>query len=72
MNVDTDTQYAYTRPVVDHMFTNYNQVLKVEGEVGSKKFYDPRAWMKKAETAMSERIEQSIRDLKADGRSILH
>lgn len=71
MNVDTDTQYAYTRPVVDHMFSNYDQVLKVEGEVGSKKHYDPRTWMKKAETQMKDRIIQSVRDLKAEGTSLL-
>lgn len=72
MNIDTDTQYAYTRPVVDFMMHNYDKVLKVEGEVGSKKHYDPRAWMKKAETSMSERIIQAIKDLKAEGKSVLH
>ena len=71
MNVDTDTQYAYTRPVVNHLFTNYDQVLKLEGEVGSKKHYDPRTWMKKAENQMKDRIIQSVRDLKADGTSLL-
>ena len=49
MNVDTDTQYAYTRPVADHMLTNYDGVLKVDGEVGNKKVYDPRAWGRAAE-----------------------
>jgi fructose-bisphosphate aldolase class II len=72
MNVDTDTQYAYTRPVVDHMLKNYDQVLKVEGEVGSKKVYDPREWSKKAEKGMTARIVQSIKDLKSDGKSLLH
>src|SRR5690606_14030873 len=48
MNIDTDTQYAFTRPVVDYMLKNYDQVLKVEGEVGNKKKYDPRAWLKEA------------------------
>ena len=43
MNVDTDTQYAFTRPVADHMFRNYDGVLKVDGDVGNKKAYDPRA-----------------------------
>jgi len=71
MNIDTDTQYAYTRPVVDHMLTHYNQVLKIEGEVGNKNFYDPRVWCKKAETAMSERIEQACDDLKSTGQSLL-
>ena len=49
MNVDTDTQYAFTRPIAGHMFTNYDGVLKVDGEVGNKKVYDPRSYLKKAE-----------------------
>ncbi|HAZ11744.1 MAG: class II fructose-bisphosphate aldolase [Bdellovibrionales bacterium GWA2_49_15] len=72
MNIDTDTQYAYTRAVVDHMFKNYDQVLKVDSEVGGKKFYDPRAWLKAAENKMTERIYQGITDLKAEGTSLLH
>ncbi|MEC7278319.1 MAG: class II fructose-bisphosphate aldolase [Bdellovibrionota bacterium] len=72
MNIDTDTQYAYTRPIVDHMFKNYDQVLKVEGEVGSKKHYDPRGYMKAAEKNMTERIVQAIKDLKAEGKSLLN
>jgi fructose-bisphosphate aldolase, class II len=71
MNIDTDTQYAYTRPVVDHMLKNYDEVLKVEMEVGNKKKYDPRAWMKVAETNMTKRIEQAVVDLRAEGRTIL-
>lgn len=71
MNVDTDTQYAYSRPIVDHMFKNYDAVLKIEGEVGNKKFYDPRSYMKLGEKSMKERIIQSIKDLKAEGKSIL-
>ena len=70
MNVDTDTQYAYTRPIVDHMFKNYDQVLKVEGEVGSKKHYDPRGYMKQAENAMTERVICAIKDLRSEGKSI--
>jgi fructose-bisphosphate aldolase class II len=72
MNVDTDTQYAYTRPVVGHMFENYDKVLKVEGEVGSKKHYDPRAWSKLAENGMTERVKEAIKALKAEGTSLLH
>ena len=56
MNVDTDTQYAYTRPVVDHMLKNYDGVLKIDGEVGNKKVYDPRAWGRAAEAGMAERV----------------
>lgn len=71
MNIDTDTQYAYTRPIVDHMFTNYEKVLKIEGEVGSKSHYDPRAYMKAGEKGMTARIAQATKDLKSEGRSLL-
>lgn len=70
MNVDTDTQYAFTRPIVDHMFKNYDGVLKIEQEVGNKKLYDPRNYMKKAETGMKERIIQSIKDLRGEGKTL--
>jgi fructose-bisphosphate aldolase class II len=70
MNVDTDTQYAFTRPVVGHMFTNYDGVLKVDGEVGNKKVYDPRSYMKKAEAGMSERVVEACNDLHSAGRSV--
>ena len=56
MNVDTDTQYAFTRPVADHMFRKYDGVLKVDGEVGNKKDYDPRSWGKLAEAGMAARV----------------
>jgi fructose-bisphosphate aldolase class II len=69
MNIDTDTQYAFTRPVVDHMFKNYDGVLKIDGEVGSKKLYDPRAWGKAAEAGMSARIIQAARQLGSAGKS---
>ncbi len=72
MNIDTDTQYAYTRPIVDHMFKNYDKVLKVEGEVGSKKHYDPREYLKAAEKGMTERIKEACDHLKSTGKSILH
>ncbi|MFA6237568.1 MAG: class II fructose-bisphosphate aldolase [Bacteriovorax sp.] len=71
MNIDTDTQYAYTRPVVDYMLKNYDKVLKVDGEVGSKKHYDPREWLKAAEKAMTERIAHACDDLKSSGKSLL-
>ena len=71
MNIDTDTQYAYTRPVVDFMMKNYDKVLKIDGEVGSKKHYDPREWLKAAEKTMTERIALACDDLKSTGKSIL-
>ena len=70
MNVDTDTQYAFTRPLVDHFFKNYDGVLKVEGEVGNKKVYDPRAYLKKAETGMKERVIQAVKDLRGEGTTL--
>jgi fructose-bisphosphate aldolase, class II len=70
MNIDTDTQYAFTRPIVDHMFSNYSGVLKVDGDVGNKKFYDPRSYMKKAEAGMTERVVTACEDLKSVGRTL--
>lgn len=70
MNVDTDTQYTFTRPIVEHMFKNYDMVLKVDGEVGSKKHYDPRTYLKAAETGMKERVKQACRDLRGEGTTL--
>src|SRR6202008_3533763 len=70
MNVDTDTQYAFTRPLAGHMFTNYDGVLKIDGEVGNKKAYDPRTYLKKAEAGMSERVVVACNDLHSAGRSV--
>jgi fructose-bisphosphate aldolase class II len=69
MNVDTDTQYAFTRPIVGHMFTNYDGVLKVDGEVGNKKAYDPRTYNKLAETGMAARVVEACEDLLSAGQS---
>ncbi|MEK7395173.1 MAG: class II fructose-bisphosphate aldolase [Fibrobacterota bacterium] len=71
MNIDTDTQYAFTRPIVDWMMKNYDGVLKVEGEVGNKKVYDPRAYLKAAEGGMAKRVSQACDDLKSTGKSLL-
>jgi fructose-bisphosphate aldolase class II len=68
MNVDTDTQYAFTRPIAGHMFTNYDGVLKIDGEVGSKKAYDPRAWGKAGEAGLSARVVQACEDLMSSGQ----
>lgn len=70
MNVDTDTQYAFTRPIAAHMFSNYDGVLKIDGEVGNKKTYDPRSYLKKAEANMSVRVVEACNDLKSAGRSV--
>ncbi|MFI6427227.1 class II fructose-bisphosphate aldolase [Promicromonospora sp. NPDC050880] len=70
MNIDTDTQYAFTRPVVEHMFKNYDGVLKIDGEVGNKKAYDPRAWGKSAEAGMAARIVEACQQLRSAGQKL--
>jgi fructose-bisphosphate aldolase class II len=70
MNVDTDMQYAYTRAMAGHFFTNYDGVLKVDGEVGRKHAYDPRTYMALAEKAMTARVAQAVRDLRAAGTTM--
>jgi len=70
MNVDTDTQYAFTRPAAGHMFSNYEGVLKVDGDVGNKKVYDPRAWGKLAEEGMAKRVAEACESLRSTGTSL--
>jgi fructose-bisphosphate aldolase, class II len=70
MNVDTDTQYAFTRPIVGHMFANYDGVLKIDGEVGNKKAYDPRSYLKAAEAGMAARVVQACENLQSAGTAI--
>ena len=70
MNVDTDTQYAFTRPIADHMLKNYDGVLKIDGEVGNKKMYDPRGYLKKAEEAMKDRVIVACNDLRSVGTTL--
>jgi fructose-bisphosphate aldolase class II len=70
MNVDTDMQYAFSRAIADHMFKQYDGMLKVDGEVGRKKAYDPRTYMGLAEVAMAARVKQAVSDLRATGTSL--
>ncbi len=70
MNVDTDTQYAFTRPIADHMLKNYSGVLKVDGEMGDKKAYDPRTYLALGEAAMAERVKRAVSDLRAVGTTM--
>jgi fructose-bisphosphate aldolase, class II len=70
MNIDTDTQYAFTRPVADHMFKNYDGVLKIDGEVGNKKVYDPRTYLKAAEKGVADRLRTACDDLHASGNTV--
>lgn len=70
MNIDTDTQYAFTRPIADHMFKNYDGVLKVDDEVGNKKVYDPRSYLKAAEKGVADRMGRACDDLHSTGKTI--
>lgn len=70
MNIDTDTQYAFTRPVVDHMMKNYDGVLKIDGEVGNKKVYDPRSYLKAGEMGVVNRMSTACDDLYSTGKTI--
>jgi len=70
MNLDTDMQYTFTRPIVDHMFRNYDGVLKVDSEVGNKKIYDPRSYLTLAEIAMAERVKLAVTELKGIGTTM--
>lgn len=70
MNVDTDCQYHFTRPIADHMLKNYDGVLRIDGEMGDKKHYDPRSYMKKAEKSMKERVIQAATELRSLGKTL--
>ena len=70
MNVDTDTQYAFSRPIADHVFRNYDGILKVDGEVGVKKAYDPRAFLKAGERGMANRIKEACDNLRSTGKTL--
>ncbi len=70
MNIDTDTQYAFTRPIVDHMMKNYDGVLKIEGDVGNKAKYDPRSYMKLGEASLAERVKRAVTELGGVGTTL--
>lgn len=70
MNIDTDTQYAFTRPIAHHILKNYDGVLKVDGEVGDKKAYDPRTYISIAESGMAERVKQAVAELRSVGTTM--
>jgi len=70
MNIDTDTQYAFTRPIVDWMMKHYDEVLMVDGEIGVKKSYDPRTYLKLGENGVADRMKRACDDLRSTGKSI--
>jgi len=70
MNVDTDCQYAFSRPIADHMLKNYDGVLRIDGEMGDKKVYDPRSFLKKGEAGMKRRVVQASEELRSLGKTL--
>jgi fructose-bisphosphate aldolase, class II len=70
MNIDTDMQYAFTRAIADHCFRHYDGVLRVDGDVGSKKVYDPRSYLTLAESAMAARVVQATTELRTAGTTM--
>lgn len=70
MNIDTDTQYAFSRPIAGHMFKHYDGVLRVDGEMGDKKAYDPRTYLALAETAMADRVKRAVSELRGTGTTM--
>jgi fructose-bisphosphate aldolase, class II len=71
MNVDTDMQYAFTRAITDHCFKNYDGILRIDGNVGNKKAYDPRPYMTLAENAMAARVMQAAKELRSAGTTMM-
>jgi fructose-bisphosphate aldolase class II len=52
------------------MLKNYNGVLKIDGEVGDKKLYDPRNYLGLAEKSMAERVKVAAGDLRSTGTTM--
>jgi fructose-bisphosphate aldolase class II len=70
MNVDTDTQYHFTQPILKHMVENQKDLTHSEEKMADKKKFDPRAYLKLAEKGMAVRVSQACKDLKSDGKTL--
>lgn len=68
MNIDTDTQYAFTVGVRDYMLNKKDYVSSQIGnpdgdDIPNKKYYDPRKWVREGELTFNTRLEQAFSDL---------
>lgn len=68
MNIDTDTQYAFTEGVRDYMLTKKDYVSTQIGnpdgdDIPNKKYYDPRKWVREGELTLNTRLEKAFLDL---------
>ena len=70
MNVDTDTQYWFTQPILKHMVENQADLTHTAEKMADKKKFDPRSYLKKAEENMAKRVAQACQDLKSTGQTI--
>jgi fructose-bisphosphate aldolase class II len=74
MNIDTDMQWAFWEGVLEYYNKNKDYL---QGQLGNpqgpdkpnKKYYDPRAWLRKAEENFVERLEEAFKDLNCIGRN---
>lgn len=71
VNMDSDTQYAFSRPIAEHMLKNFDAVLKVDGGIGEKRGYDPRVWLVKGEQGICDRVQQACADFMCAGKSLI-
>lgn len=70
MNIDTDTQWATWDGILEYYKANEPYL---QGQLGNpkgadqpnKKYYDPRVWLRAAQTSMVARLEQTFKDLNA-------
>lgn len=70
MNIDTDTQYAFSKPITLHVCKHIDGMLKVDGEVGDKKAYDPRTYLKLGEEGLAARLVEAAQDLLSEGKTL--
>ena len=73
MNIDTDTQFAYSSPVAAYMKTHAKAFEhQVDPETGEpyKKYYDPRKWAREGQKGMVARLQEAMNDLGSTGRSL--
>lgn len=70
MNLDSDTLYAFTRPLAKHLFSHFEEALRIDGEMGIKSAYDPQIYLRKAADGFSARVKQACDDLMCAGQSL--
>jgi len=73
MNIDTDLQFAYAKPIGDFVKANpkaFASQIDPDTQAPYKKLYDPRKWLRLGEEGMVERLDEAFKTLKSAGKSI--